>query len=400
MVPAMAFIARQIDVESFGLLTLVFSLVGYATVLDGGVARAVIREVARHRANKDETIKVVGTGFWLVLVLGALSASVLTWISSDLAGWLKVSGDLEQTASSVFSITGMVVVPLLLTALWVAPLEGMGQFRALNIIRGLGYLAIFAAISLAVWIKPSLTSAAYGLLVGRLLMAGMACMASYRSLGVLPLAFDRPALVRLYHFGGWLTMSNIISPAIEYVDRFVLSAMAGAGRVGYYTGPSEMLAKLSTIPHAVARALFPQLSALAAGTKPTLKDTLLPISVQGVIGVVVVCGALFFGDRIMGLWLGQIYAEISGPLLKIMSIGFLCNALNLIPYTALQAAGRSKQTALVYVVELVPYLLLIMFMVNQFGLYGAAWSWVIKTVFELVAFAWLYRSYVLMPEAV
>lgn len=392
MVPAMAYIARQLDVESFGLLTLVFSFVGYATVLDGGVARAVIREVALNRADTGEAARIVGTGFWLVVVFGLLSALVMTLLSDDLVGWLKVTAPLEETTRTVFAMAGLIVIPLLLTALWVAPVEGMGQFRELNLIRGLGYIAIFGGVSLAVWLQPTLIAAVCGLLVGRLLMAGMACLAGYRTLGSIPFHFDRPALIRLYRFGGWLTVSNIICPAIEYLDRFVLSAVAGVSRVAYYTGPAEMLAKLSSIPHAVSRALFPQLSAQNGHKAPELHDILLPMAIQGAVGVAVVLGALLFGDEIMGLWLGSGYAETAGPILKILAVGYLCNSLNLIPYTALQAAGHAKLTAGVYLVELVPYLLLLLLMVHSFGLYGAAFSWVAKTAFELAAFFWLYHS--------
>lgn len=399
MVPAMAYIARQLDVESFGLLTLVFSFVGYATVLDGGVARAVIREVALNRSDKAKAARIVGTGFWLVIVFGVLSALLMVLLSDHLVTWLKVTGTLEDSASSVFAMSGLIVLPLLLTALWVAPVEGMGHFKELNLIRGLGYVVIFGSVSLAVWVQPTLFAAVCGLLLGRLVMAGMACLAGCRTLGTLPLHFDRPALVRLYRFGGWLTVSNIVSPAIEYLDRFVLSAVAGASRVAYYTGPAEMLAKLSSIPHAVSRALFPQLSAQNAHKTPGFQDIALPMGIQGVIGLGVVLGALLFGDEIMGLWLGSGYAETAGPILKILAIGYLCNSLNLIPYTALQAAGHAKLTAAVYLEEFLPYLLLLFLMVHSFGLYGAAFAWVAKTVFELVAFVWLYKSNMLRAPA-
>lgn len=392
MVPAMAYLARQLDVESFGLLTLVFSFVGYATVLDGGVARAVIREVALNRADLGKAARIVGTGFWLVVVFGLLSALVMALLSDHLVIWLKVTAGLEDSASSVFAMAGIIVIPLLLTALWVAPVEGMGRFKELNLIRGLGYVAIFGGVSLAVWWHPTLFAAACGLLVGRLVMAAMACLAGGRILGTIPLYFDRPALVRLYRFGGWLTVSNIVCPAIEYLDRFVISAVVGASRVAYYTGPAEMLAKLSSIPHAVSRALFPQLSAQNAHKPPGLNDILMPMAIQAAVGVAVVFGALLFGDEMMGLWLGSGYAETAGPILKILAVGYLCNSLNLIPYTALQAAGHSKLTASVYLVELLPYLLLLLFMVHTFGLYGAALAWVSKTLFELVAFFWLYKS--------
>uniref|UniRef100_UPI00124F8D50 oligosaccharide flippase family protein n=1 Tax=Acinetobacter ursingii TaxID=108980 RepID=UPI00124F8D50 len=43
-IPTLGILARQLGVEKFGLFTLAFAVVGYASIFDGGVTRAVIRE--------------------------------------------------------------------------------------------------------------------------------------------------------------------------------------------------------------------------------------------------------------------------------------------------------------------------------------------------------------------
>ena len=71
MIPAMGFFARALDAESFGLLALVLAFVGYASVLDGGFARAVVREVAALGANNADAAKIVGTALWVVLAVAS-----------------------------------------------------------------------------------------------------------------------------------------------------------------------------------------------------------------------------------------------------------------------------------------------------------------------------------------
>ncbi|MBN0009079.1 oligosaccharide flippase family protein, partial [Pseudomonas aeruginosa] len=44
--PAIGYLARVLGVENFGLLTLSFAIIGYASIFDLGLSRAVIREVA------------------------------------------------------------------------------------------------------------------------------------------------------------------------------------------------------------------------------------------------------------------------------------------------------------------------------------------------------------------
>ena len=45
---------RLIGLERFGFITLVWVLVGYASVFDFGISRALIRVVAAHLANSNE----------------------------------------------------------------------------------------------------------------------------------------------------------------------------------------------------------------------------------------------------------------------------------------------------------------------------------------------------------
>lgn len=73
-------------------------------------------------------------------------------------------------------------------------------------------------------------------------------------------SFDINTLKRLISFGGWITVSNIISPIMAYFDRFIISHLMGASKIAFYTAPAEGVSRLINIPYALARALFPKLS--------------------------------------------------------------------------------------------------------------------------------------------
>lgn len=396
----MAYVARQIDVESFGLFVLILSLVGYASVLDGGVARAVIREVALNRTNPSEVARVVGTGFWSMLTISLLCALVFFMSSPVFVAWINVTSDQVDVTISAFHIASLILIPFLLTALWVAPVEGMGFFRSLNITRSVGYIFVFGSVAMAVSLQPSLVSAVWGLLIGRFMMLGLSILSCYSALGRMPIVFDRKVFERLFRFGGWLSLSNIIGSTIDYLDRFVVSAVSGADKVAYYAGPAEMIAKLMVIPHAVSRALFPHLSADSKTKTIIFRDIVVSIKIQLVIGVIIILISVFLAEWIMGRWLGERFAELSGAVFKIFAIGFFFTSLSLIPYTALQAKGHARLTAMVYMIELLPYLVLLIVMVRVNGIQGAAYVWVGKTFFELLAYTWLCKKHLLQVESV
>ena len=82
-IPALGILARQLGVEKFGLFTLAFAIVGYASIFDGGITRAVIREIAIFRDKKEEQ-KIISTASVSVLILGTIAAILLVLFSNNL----------------------------------------------------------------------------------------------------------------------------------------------------------------------------------------------------------------------------------------------------------------------------------------------------------------------------
>lgn len=65
-------------------------------------------------------------------------------------------------------------------------------------------------------------------------------------------------------YGGWITVSNVVSPLMAYLDRFFISNIIGASNVAFYTAPAEGVQRLSVFPGALSRAIFPKLSRLVS----------------------------------------------------------------------------------------------------------------------------------------
>ena len=64
----------------------------------------------------------------------------------------------------------------------------------------------------------------------------------------------------LLRFGGWMTVTNIVSPFMAYLDRFLIGALISLTAVAYYVTPFEMITKLLVIPAALVGVLFPAFS--------------------------------------------------------------------------------------------------------------------------------------------
>src|SRR5690606_1950585 len=69
--------------------------------------------------------------------------------------------------------------------------------------------------------------------------------------------FRRDLVGSLLRFGGWMTVSNLVSPLMVYMDRFLIGAVLTVSAVAYYATPWEMATKLLIVPSALSSVLFP-----------------------------------------------------------------------------------------------------------------------------------------------
>ncbi len=58
-IPALGVMGRVLGAELFGVFTLALAVVGYASIFDAGLTRAVIREIAIESNNEDNKPKSI-----------------------------------------------------------------------------------------------------------------------------------------------------------------------------------------------------------------------------------------------------------------------------------------------------------------------------------------------------
>ncbi len=92
---------NQLGGEAFGVLTLIWALIGYFSLFDLGVGRALTYEIGRRQLSKssDDIPAVVRSGLVLTLLAGMVGALVMYCLAPYLAGsWLKITPSLGPDA--------------------------------------------------------------------------------------------------------------------------------------------------------------------------------------------------------------------------------------------------------------------------------------------------------------
>ncbi|HFK4065136.1 TPA: flippase [Kluyvera ascorbata] len=378
-IPALGYMARKLGPELFGIYTIAIAVVGYAGIFDMGLTRAITREIAIYRTNWDERKKIVASATLFLLTLSILGGFIVLIFSSSIVHFLNISATDFSDINNSFKLLAFSIPLFLLNQLWIAILEGDEKFKVVNIQKSFSSTFIAGMPALFVIYNGTLLSAVAGLVVSRIISLLIAFVLVRKEIMQSGMQPDVKTLKRLIFFGGWITVSNIISPAMVYFDRFIISNMLGAKHVAFYSGPSEAISRLAIFPAAVGRAIFPKLSSVKHRDELKKSITLSWLLMFAVCAPVVIIG-IIFSKNILNLWLGANYALHSKNILIILLVGFLFNALAQVPFAAIQSAGKAKITALLHCVEIIPYFIMLYFFVQHYGLTGVAFAWSIRVI--------------------
>ncbi len=388
---AIPIITRSLGDTRFGLLALMWAIIGYFSMLDLGLGRATTKFVAEALAGQDTQRAHHVAGFTAAAqtALGALGGAILAvvtpWLVTDFLG---VPAHLRVEAAQAFRWLALSVPFVVLSLNLRAVLEGAQRFDLVNLIRAPNGMLAFAIPAVAASLGVGLGGIVALLLALRL----VTCWATWVALRVALPGFRwnlRPtrALVRsLLGYGGWVAVANVVGPVLTYMERFVLGAVAGVGAVAYFAAPYEAVARLLILPASLAGGLFPVVSVPLADDRRGDAERLLGRSVRSlwaVLGGPVIIVVLFSGP-LLRVWLGPGYAAQGATSLAILAAGMLILGLAHVPGAFLYGQGRPDLPAIFQLIELPIYVALTWWCVRAYGVTGAALAWTLRVTLDAV----------------
>jgi O-antigen/teichoic acid export membrane protein len=202
----------------------------------------------------------------------------------------------------------------------------------------------------------------------------------------------------LLRVGGWLTVSNIVSPLMVNVDRFFIGALLTMTAVTYYVTPFEMVTKLLLIPASILGVLFPAFAATVVRDRAHTAR-LFNQGVRAMLLVVFPITLLLvaFGREGLLFWVGPDFARESTGVLQWLAVGVYINSVGQVPYALLQGTGRPDLTAKLHLVELPIYAVAVWWLARLTGLEGVAAAWTLRSTIDTAALLMLARRH--LPDA-
>lgn len=378
--------------EKFGILTLIWAIVGYFGVFDLGLGRAMTL-VVREELSKGSTHEKLNSIIWTTLLamgfLGIIAFCIVILYTL------------------IFDVRGEILIPLLILGVVIpfvilsngvrGVLEAAEEFKFINLVRTpLGIYTYLAPLFAAYIFESDLIAIAIMLGLGRILLLFLYSLAAVKIISALKFipVIDFAHLPRLLNFGGWLTVSNIVGPLMGYIDRFFIARSLGFDSVAYYVTPYEIITRLWIIPGAITGVLFPSLVSMRSniGYSKILRQLAISLMLILIIILPISVILFFYSYELISWWINPDFANQSSAVLKILSIGIVINCISHVPYTLIHSSGNSKATAIIHLIELPILIISLVFLIGKFGILGAAYAWLIRIIidFTLLSIVGIY----------
>ncbi len=383
----------RLGTAKFGLLTISWMILGYFSLFDLGLGRTLVKIVGEKLAkNKIDDIPVL---FWTSLLLmcgiGFLAVLLFLPISGQIVSTLnQIPPGLHGEATRTIKILILGIPFVVFTAGLQGVMEGQQNFRLVGILRILNGTLTFGGSLAAVLITTRIDLIALVLLVSRMVY-GLVCF--ILDLWVFPplrrVSIDLHHAGSLLTFGGWLTVSNLISPFLVYFDRFFVGAWISLQAVAYYVTPYEIVTKSSVLTTALVSVLFPTFAGKFAVDKG--KAEAIYLKARKTLSLLLFPVALLFiilGNSLLKLWLGEEFALHGTIVMQLLAIGIFVNGPAQIAFVLIQAANRPDFTAKWHLIEVPFYLLLLYAGTKYYGLAGAALAWTVRVTVDAVLLFW------------
>ncbi len=381
---AIPLLIEGMGTDRFGVLTLAWVLIGYLSLFDFGLGRALTKLVAEKLGTGQghQIPALTWTALFVMLFLGVgvtiVVALLLPWMVLDV---LNIPAALEIETLKAFYLLAASVPVVIMSVGLRGILEAHQRFDLTNAVRIPLGVYIFLAPLLVLLFSENLFPIIAVLVAGRVvafLVQLILCLHVVPSLRhgiVLQRAMVRP----LIRFGSWMTITNMVSPLMVCLDRFVIGALVSVAAVAYYATPHEVVTKLWLVSGSLIGVLFPAFSTSFVqdhSRAVSLFERGLKYIFIALFPIILLIVTL--ANDGLRFWLGDAFALNSTQVLQWIAVGVFIHSIGQVPYTLIQGIGRPDLTAKLHLIELPFYLVGLWWLIGINGIVGAAMVWVAR----------------------
>lgn len=389
----------QLGNTRFGILSLIWVVVSYFNMFDLGFGRSLTHSLSSNKKKGNKLGSIAKTGIVALAGLGLIGGLILAILAFFWVPLIKFVADpLEAKRAALLMAAAMPAI--VLTSGFRGVLEAFHEFKIINLIRiPMGIWTFLSPLLAINYWKNDLVIVTGVLVAGRY----AACFIHAYFVGRLIDKYkinSKLAIVSfkhartLFQTGGWMTISNLISAVMGYVDRFLIGGILSASAVAYYATSQELVTKLWIIPAAITLVLFPTFSSnIFSSLKKKEVEFFFNNSINMIILAIlpIAFSVGIFSEEILRFWVDQNFAEQSGLIMQIFTVGVIINSIAQVPFTLIQSAGHSKVIAIINMIQF-PFFIITLYIATKiYGVEGASFAWLFRLIVDAIMMFYAIR---------
>lgn len=399
------FVIRSLGNTSYGVWVLLVALVGYLGYLDLGVRGAVTRFVARHHGAADHASasRVASTALTTFALAGALAILLSGVLAVTVGHAARVPIELRGEARIVLLLGGLNIAGSLLCGVFGGIVIGMQRFDYANGVE-IGAQALRALLIVAA------LKAGYGLVALATIQLGIAGLRGvtdflvsrrlYPELKLRLGEWDRATLKVIFGFGVAATLLQVLGGMALYGDSLVIGAFLPLGLITFFAIASGLTEYARALVGGVSQTVSPLASALdGRGQEHRVQEAL--VSGARLAMLVVTPVAITFllrGPAFIALWMGTDYRELSGAVLRILTVALWAVSGYQVVTATVMGIGRHQGLVPAFLAEVVCNVALSVWWVRPYGIVGVAWGTTVpRLAFSLLFAPWYARRALAIP---
>jgi O-antigen/teichoic acid export membrane protein len=380
----------------FGILAIVWLLLGYFGIFDLGLGLATSHHIAaaeNHQQRQSERAQLFWSALLTNLGLGTLGGLLLLPVGYYyFAHVIEVDASLRREMLQSVPWLALGVPMATVTGVLSGALQGLRRFGPLNAISASGTILfqVLPLLAALLW-SPSLTVVLPVALLSRAATLAMLWEAIRRLLtvGHRP-AYSRERAIKLLKFGSWLTLSAFFAPLMAVIDRFAIGAAIGAAAIAIYAIPLNLGERLAIIGNSTAFAAIPEFSSSSL-EEARVKSVRYEKVVMAVM-VLLCVTAIFAIGEFLKVWINAEFAAKASLVAQVLLIGIWADSVSRVTLYANRGTGKNMHVAIIDMLQLPIVTGAIFLGIHYIGVLGVAFAYVFRVYVNYLLLAGLLRT--------
>ncbi len=364
----------------YGLYSLSHSVIGYLGLLNFGMGSAIVRYAAKYRAedNKDGVRGLIGlflTIYSCLSLLVCIAGVVLIGnVDAFFAKGLSAA-EVERLRILMMIMVASVAVslPMSVFSSIISAYEQFVFAKAFGLFGTLLLPALNLIVLYAGYASVGMALVGLGVHVLNGVVYGSYCL---KKLGLYPRFRRMPVhlLKEIWIFSAFVFLSSIVDMLYWATDKVLIGALIGSTAVAVYNVGGVFTSMLQSISQSISNMFTPKIMMMASKNAAISETSELLIRVgrlQFYIVSFVLSGYIVFGQRFIGFWAGDGYADAYFVALLTM-IPLAIPLIQSIAYSTVVAQNKHRFRAIAYAIIAVINVVSTYFVTPKFGIIGAA----------------------------